>query len=117
MAFGLAAEQRLRCKAQFDAVFQEQNRLYSRHFLAYYRPNHLPFARLGVIASKKSVRLAVQRNRIRRLVKEQFRHKQALLPAFDMVVIVKKGTADISNQELSTCIFKLLKKVSTLRSA
>ena len=115
MSFGLASDQKLLCKVQFDAVFQERNRLYGRFFLTYYRRNDLSFARIGVIISKRNVRLAVHRNRIKRLIKEQFRLQQIFLPSVDIVFVVKKGSGELDNKELTQCILGLLKKLSTSR--
>ncbi len=116
MAFRLLFESKLRCKRQFDYVFQGQKRLYARWFLAYYRYNQQSLPRLGIIISKRNVRLAVQRNRIRRLIKEQFRLKQAVLPPIDIVFVVKKGSGNNNNSELRSCLLKLMRKLSTLRN-
>ncbi len=50
------------------------------------RPNSLGHARLGLIVAKKLCPRAVDRNRIRRLAREQFRRMQHELPAWDWVV-------------------------------
>ena len=60
---------------------------------------------------KKHIKLAVGRNRIRRLVREQFRQKQHQLPAIDIVVIAKAGIADLSNQEINKVLDKLWRKL------
>lgn len=51
-------------------------------------------------ASKKRVRTAVGRNRIRRLVRESFRHVAPRLPALDIVVLVKDGARDADNPRI-----------------
>ena len=48
----------------------------------------MPFARLGVTVPKKGNRSAVRRNRIKRIVRELFRHRQADLAGHDVVVQV-----------------------------
>lgn len=52
------------------------------------RKNRMCAARLGLIIPKKGNRLAVRRNRIKRLIREQFRQYQAQLPDYDVVVQV-----------------------------
>lgn len=115
MPFGLSSDQKLRCKAQFDRVFKHRKRLYGRCFLVYHYPNQQAHARLGIIASKRNVRFAVHRNRIRRLIKEQFRLQQSALPPIDAVFVVKKGSGELTNTELTQCVLTLLNKLSTGR--
>lgn len=59
-----------------------------------------PSARLGFIVSKKRVKLAVQRNRIKRCLRETFRQVQHELPSFDVVFLAKSHLAELSNEEL-----------------
>ena len=54
----------------------------------------MPFARLGVTVPKKGNRRAVRRNRIKRIVREQFRHRQADLAGHDLVVQVFAAIED-----------------------
>jgi ribonuclease P protein component len=52
--------------------------------------------RLGIVASKK-VGNAVQRNRAKRLVREVFRrHRAALPPGLDLVVIARPRAAELT---------------------
>ncbi len=55
-----------------------------------YRPNDKNGARLGLVVAKKIAKLAVQRNYMRRVLRELFRLKQHELPAFDVVIQVQK---------------------------
>mgnify|MGYP000527038421 CR=1 FL=1 len=57
--------------------------------------------RLGIIVAKKHVKHAVQRNRIKRLLRESFRCKRNSLPNLDLVILAKKGAGKISNPEIS----------------
>ena len=57
-------------------------------------------ARLGLAVSKKQVKLAVQRNRIKRLVRESFRGNRQTLDAQDFVVIARAGVGDRSNTQI-----------------
>lgn len=55
------------------------------------RPNQLPLARLGIVASKK-LGGAVQRNRAKRLVRNLFRRNKRASGAvgFDLIVIPRR---------------------------
>lgn len=52
-----------------------------------------PWARLGIVVAKKNVRLAVARNRLKRIVRETFRQQQECLQGLDIVVVIKKDFA------------------------
>lgn len=47
----------------------------------------MDYARLGLAVSKRKARLAVQRNRLKRLIRESFRVNQQRLSGLDIVVI------------------------------
>lgn len=52
----------------------------------------------------KRVRKAVGRNRIRRLVRESFRHSQHALSGLDIVVMVKEAAARADNQAVNSSL-------------
>ena len=111
MRFSLPAHKRLRSKPEFDSVFESRNKFYGDHFLVYYRYNGCSHSRIGLIVAKRNVRLAVERNRVRRLLKEHFRQQPPALRSTDVVFIAKKGINTIENKELSQCIQILLKRI------
>jgi ribonuclease P protein component len=49
--------------------------------------NNLGIARLGLAVPKKHVRTAVERNKIKRIIRESFRKNQHLLSGLDIVVV------------------------------
>lgn len=63
-------------------------------------PNNLANPRLGITLSKKRAKRAVDRNRIKRKIRESFRLKQHKIPAFDIIVIGKNGVVNLSQEEL-----------------
>jgi len=69
-------------------------------------------ARLGLAVSRKVSRSAVQRNRIKRVVRESFRKLGAQMPAIDIVVIARPGAAACDNAELSKGIDILLHRTA-----
>ncbi len=62
--------------------------------------------RLGFAISKKQARLAVSRNRLRRLVRESFRTHATQLPAVDLVVLARAGTQTASNRDIMASLDK-----------
>jgi ribonuclease P protein component len=65
-----------------------------------YRSSGHHHPRLGISAAARRVRGAVARNRIRRLVRESFRHVQARLGGLDVVVLVKAPAREATNAEI-----------------
>jgi ribonuclease P protein component len=63
----------LRKPAEFRAVYEGGRRLDGRLVTAFVLPTRLEHHRLGITASRKMSRLAVKRNRAKRLLREAFR--------------------------------------------
>jgi len=68
--------------------------------------------RLGLVISRKAARTAVARNRIKRLVRESFRHEQQQLGSLDVVVIGRPGIALQTNQAIAESLDQLWKKLN-----
>ena len=75
-------------------------------------------SRLGLIAAKKNLKLAVQRNRAKRLIRESFRENRFILlrpnHRFDVIALIKNSAADVNaenmRQELDKQWLKLIAK-------
>ena len=73
----------------FLQVYKKGKRSYHKNFTLYYLPNGMPGNRLGVKTGKKLCG-AVQRNRIRRLVKESYRLLESeIKTGYDLVFAAK----------------------------
>ena len=90
----------------FQRVFKQNKSLRDRYWLILYRPNDLEVARLGTAVAKKNVNKAVQRNRIKRIIRETFRENREELAGVDIVVLVRRGICEKSNRELNAAITK-----------
>ena len=72
----------------FDHVIRAEN-IADKHFKIFFTPNYHKNARLGIIASKRTLPGAVERNRIKRVIRETFRQNTIKLRKLDLVVIVR----------------------------
>ena len=91
---------RLTDKPQFDAVHRQGQRSSDALFLVITRPNEAGQARLGLAVGIKAAGNAVKRNRIKRLARESFRHRQHDLPALDIVVNARPAATTSSSGEI-----------------
>ncbi|MCW8874825.1 MAG: ribonuclease P protein component [Gammaproteobacteria bacterium] len=68
--------------------------------------NDLGHARLGLAISRKAEKTAVGRNRVKRIIRESFRHHQDELNAWDLVVIARPGVAAQTRSALQAALAK-----------
>tara|TARA_R110000782_G_scaffold29363_3_gene73016 strand:- start:3444 stop:3821 length:378 start_codon:yes stop_codon:yes gene_type:complete len=96
---------RLLNASEYQAVFDESRlKVSTAELLFLARKNNLGRARLGLVIAKKNVRLSVQRNRVKRVVRETFRLHQYKLQGIDIIVLARRGLSDIDNKQLhETC--------------
>lgn len=80
---------RLVDKNDFQSVFAKPYKNAYRYLLALYRPNPLSLARLGIIINKRHVRRAVDRNQLRRIIRESFRHQKEALKELDIIILIR----------------------------
>lgn len=107
--------QRLITKAEFKSVFDEAQKISQKHLLVLYKPNQNKHSRLGLIVSKRFANKAVSRNRIKRVIRESFRHIHEELTHMDIIIISRQQCDKLSKGKLREGIDKLwekLKKVS-----
>jgi ribonuclease P protein component len=102
---------RLTTKADFQAVFDYSKKINQKHLLVLYKPNQLSIARLGVMVGKRVASDAVVRNRIKRTIRESFRHNQDRLKGYDLVVIARQQCDTLINTKLREGIDGLWEKL------
>jgi ribonuclease P protein component len=99
----------------FSSVFNLRKRIASSHLVMRYRLNEANIPRLGLIVSKKTAKLATQRNYMRRVLRELFRLNQQHLPKVDLVVQVQKTFEKpefmLIKQEFESLLLKLSTKI------
>ena len=102
---------RLASKVDYRHVFGRPVRSGDRYFTVLARGNGLGFPRLGLAISRKAARSAVVRNRIKRLIRENFRHHQQVLGGIDIVVI---GRPQLGQQDNAALVASLQRHWSNL---
>lgn len=96
----LTRRERLSSPGQFRRVLQKGVRVDGRFFGLVAAPNDCGHDRLGLTASRK-VGGAVERNRVKRRLRECFRrNKRDQGPALDLVLVAKKESVGCAQREL-----------------
>lgn len=104
---------RLLIPSQFKAVFDSPSgKIPGKNVLLLARENGLDHPRIGMVIGKKSVKLSVERNRLKRLIRESFRLHQEFLGGWDIVVVARKGMSDSDNVETSRQFSKFWKRLA-----
>ena len=102
---------RLKKRYEFRQVQLRGRRIHTPHFLIVVQPNALHTTRLGITVTKK-VGTALQRNRIKRVVREVFRLNRSLFPAsHDVVFIAKRGADRIDYASLLSEVERAARKL------
>jgi ribonuclease P protein component len=108
---GLPREARLRRPGDFAALRASSGRAGGRCFHLRFRDNELGHARLGLAISKRVSKRAVERNRIKRLVRESFRQVRHRLPPVDLMVMAREQAANVPGPQLLAEIDSLWTKL------
>jgi len=98
---GFGPDYRLLTPGQFKNVFDGATcKASGPNVLLLARENNLDHCRLGLVIAKKSVRHAVDRNKIKRIARDSFRHNRAEMENMDIIVLARKGLGDLDNTAL-----------------
>ena len=105
-------QQRLRSAADYRSVFQQPDaRVGRRELLVLARANALPHHRLGLAIAKKHIPLAVNRNRIKRVAREQFRHLAPAHPGLDIVILTRPGADGADKAAIKEALQRLFQRL------
>jgi ribonuclease P protein component len=102
-SFGKA--KRLHNAKEYSRVFDgTEAKASHKRLLLLAKRNNSSRHRLGLVIARKNVRLAVERNRIKRVAREFFRTLQEEEPGMDVVLLARHGLDQLDNAELSTIL-------------
>jgi len=101
-------KERIKKRADFLAIYKNGQNFKTRHFRITVMANKRDFSRLGLSVSKKTGG-AVQRNYVKRRLREYFRLNKELFPInSDIIITEKHGAADKSYNEIKSELNNLL---------
>jgi ribonuclease P protein component len=108
---GFASGLRLHRPAEFKRAYAQGRRFANGQFTMHACANGAAAPRLGLSIAARVAGNSVQRNRIKRQVRESFRHQQQGLGGFDIVVGVRSGVRGIGKAELRRSVDELWQQV------
>ena len=91
---------RLTKQYEFKAVFSSPHKILFKYLMIKYQFNQTTHSRLGIIIGKHFVHRATERNHIRRVLKESFRHQQELMKGLDIVVVMRSKCSPLREARL-----------------
>ena len=98
---------RLRHRQEFLRAQAQGKRFHTPHFGVTLAPMAEDHPRLGLVATRRLGK-AVLRNRVKRLLREFCRRHRTGLPAFDLVIMAKKGAAALGYHQVEEELGRLL---------
>ena len=106
--FSFPKELRLLSAAEYQPVFNKtQYKVSCRYLLVLAKRNEKNQSRLGLVIAKKNIVKAVQRNRVKRVIRESFRLNQDLLQQLDIVILSRPGLGNLDNKVIDKKISRL----------
>lgn len=103
---------RLLTASDYERVFQQPQRSSGKALTVLARPSGRASARLGLAIARKQIRRAVDRNRVKRLIRESFRRHQELLHGLDVVVIGRSALLEKDSCGIFACLENHWQRVS-----
>ncbi|NJD39320.1 MAG: ribonuclease P protein component [Geobacter sp.] len=103
---------RLLSRSEYLRLSDSTTVVSGRSFLVIWKQNDCTHPRLGITASKKTGN-AVVRNRLKRIVREFFRHHCTCLPGVDLNVIVRRQAAEKSTTVLFTELHRAFQQIGS----
>ena len=97
---GFSKASRLLGPSQYSSVFQRADFKLSSASLLILVKKSAQAPRLGIVVAKKNVKSAVQRNRLKRIIRESFRLRQEEFGTIDMVILARQGLDKMDNQNV-----------------
>lgn len=100
--------------SDFKRLYYRGKSVVRKRLVVYYRKNRFQHSRLGITVSAK-IGCAVVRNRVRRLLKENYRNLQGLSDGFDIVIVARGSSKSATFYELGKDLRSALSECGILR--
>ncbi len=110
VANGFSRSIRLTTLGEYSSVFAFRRVVRVSHFSVFAKPNH-SIGKLGIAISKRVASRSVDRNYMKRVIREIFRLNQSSFNGFDWIIQVRtkfyNGSFEAIQQELLTAVTQM----------
>ncbi|MCH9743032.1 MAG: ribonuclease P protein component [Proteobacteria bacterium] len=113
---GFSRDKRLLTGKAYKQVFDQARRVGNPYWTVYGWRHKEAKAELGLAIAKKTLRRAHERNRLKRLARETFRHMHTDLLGVSVVVMAGKSAQSADNATLVAHLIKLFNLFTVRRS-
>lgn len=110
MSFRLTHQSKVLKPSEYKSIFNNGDITRGRYWQVIAIKTDKAQAKLGLAISKKVHRLAVERNRFKRIARETFRCQQAELNNWEFVVMAKR-VKRVNNAEIAQDLLALFNKI------
>ena len=113
---GFPKSRRLAKQYEFRRLYQTGQKKSNRYLTVYACPVQGRWGKVGIVAGKRLGK-AVERNRIRRNLRETIRtNQQSISEDKDLAIVVKPSALELSRSELAEQLLQLLRKSEALHA-
>jgi len=106
----LKKKNRITSSVAFKEIFTRGNVKENERFRIIFKKNNLDYPRYGIIVSAKNSKSAVQRNALKRRIRNILRDSLPVFSqGFDVVIIIKDNSINMDFLELKESLNELLK--------
>lgn len=106
----------MRGAAAFARLFRQGRRIETEHLQLLAAPAGGAIGRVGYVIGKQQLTLAVNRNRLKRMMREAVRRRRPALDAFDIVLRLRRGCPQEGIAAIGAEAARLLDALAAARS-
>ena len=112
----LPLKNRLKKRKDFQRVFDRGRFINSDLISVRFLANRTDDTRVGFIVSKKVSKMAVLRNKVKRMLREIIRENMVRIKkGFDMIITAKSGISKVQLEEVTDVLKELLKRSNLIK--
>jgi len=107
-----SSKDRIRARSEYQAIYRACAPIYTARLVFYARQGALGVRRLGCTIPKRTG-CAVERNRLKRLIREVFRKERSALPdGCDLVANAKRGATELDYASIREAFLKVCARLA-----